>query len=720
MTYQKVEYKLIDNYTGRFLWLKTDPKNWDESERTLKRSDKTYGIYTELSKNLIFTKEAAVFLKEAYTFRDIEADVTLEQYKFHPQTEVRFLYDSGLFDFSKYKESKLEVKIPFKSGGLNSLIQSQIKEKFELQRLDSINGKAIDPLSIVNVAFKSRDILLISKLETAEADKDSTAFRMRFTGANARTGSLGVPVNITLNSDAKLGAIIRDLTFTTTPNVGEIAQMFYYNNDVDKTIDLRIRVHTEYRKVRTNDLAVGFLGLRLAKFENGVTPQFKESITLGSFDPYGNSGQVIDVDYEDEITLLAGESLSLQWYGGGTFGALLDNGYLNADFINTKAIIDIVEDSQREDSRGQAVLYHEVGEKLMQIITGEKKRFKSNFYGRLDIGYDETAKYAMTATTLGLWIRQFEEARIEMSLNDYLDASNVIHNTGYTIEKVNGVEILVLEDLKFFFQDHVTIKLPNQVSKLERVAADDLADSSLTFGYKEGGEYEEAMGLDEYNVRNSYTTPLTRVDTKYEKVSPFRADPYGKEFARRKPRETFPEQDTRYDKDIHLLDLKEGLGLAYEERIWSDDFENEPLNVYSPETATNLRLTPANIKQRHEWFFGNALVKFPNDKIRFSNSDGNRSLITDKVGEPPLAENGDTLISELEKPKFVSQWITFDHEVNFDINQMVYGKTLINGREVPNYFGKVEFINEYNKKEYGYLFELKPDKEGKWKILKTF
>ena len=41
-----------------------------------------------------------------------------------------------------------------------------------------------------------------------------------------------------------------------------------------------------------------------------------------------------------------------------------------------------------------------------------------------------------------------------------------------------------------------------------------------------------------------------------------------------------------------ILDLKDGLGDAYLERIWSDDYEVLPTGVFSPETATNLRLTP--------------------------------------------------------------------------------------------------------------------------------
>jgi len=38
---------------------------------------------------------------------------------------------------------------------------------------------------------------------------------------------------------------------------------------------------------------------------------------------------------------------------------------------------------------------------------------------------------------------------------------------------------------------------------------------------------------------------------------------------------------------------------------------------------------------------------------------------------------------------------------------------------IPNFYFKAEFINEFGLREYGYLFELKPNKEGKWKLLKA-
>ena len=51
MRYQQVKYKMINNDLNSEIWLDNDPKNWDESDKTLKRSTKFFGVYTELSKN---------------------------------------------------------------------------------------------------------------------------------------------------------------------------------------------------------------------------------------------------------------------------------------------------------------------------------------------------------------------------------------------------------------------------------------------------------------------------------------------------------------------------------------------------------------------------------------------------------------------------------------------------------------------------------------------
>lgn len=723
MNFEKVKYKLTNNDTKNSIWLENDPKNWDKSERTLKRSTKTFGVYTELSKNLEFVLDGADFLKEAYFFKGGEADVTLYEYRFNPNTSHPYLHSTGTFDFSKYKADDLSVKVPFKTGGLNALISSQTKEKFEIERLESINGNIIDAIDKKTVALTSRDILLVSQLKTNKSDALSKSFRMNYSDGNYRSASLAIPTEITIKSDENLGYVIRDGSFTTNPSIGNSTSMFYFNNDIDKDLEIKIKVFCKIDEVKIDDLSNGFLGVSLARFEGGTTPTLLSRNSLYDVPINSANNHVIDFEYSETISLIAGQSLSLQWYGGGNFGGFLNDGDLKVNFEETNAIIDITENSQREDSKIQAVLLNDLGEKLMQIITGEKGRFYSDFYTNGD--------FKLTALTTGFWIRQFEyiietiegkevpKYAMQISLSNLINTSNVIHNTGYHIETVKGCEALVIEDLKYYFQEGTALKL-GEVSDYEEENADDFCHSSLEFGYKKGGDYDEAQGLDEYNIKTGFTTPLKRVDTKYTKISDARADSYAKEFARRKPKLTHGTTDTSYDKDLHLLDLKTGLGEALEERIYSDDFEDVPKGVYSPSTATNLRLTPSQIEKRHEWFYGSGVIKHQDDKIRYSNTEGNNSLSTKESGKLARSERDDIDIKNLNKARFEPIWLTFQHPLDYDVTTKLNGKTNVNGRDIPNVYFKVEFTYK-GKTERGYIFQVQQKKTdlAEFKLLKA-
>ena len=731
MGYQRVKFEVFNNDLGTKLEVINDPKNAEENDRTIKRSLKNFGVVTELSKGLVFTTEVKEFLDTAYAYRDIEADVTLKEFRVNPDTEEFYVHSIGVFDFSDWDFKKTETKVPFKTGGLNALLKSQLKEKFEIDRLESINGTVIDAITEKIVALTSRDILLISQMQTEPEDATSSAFRMAFTTPQTfgRSGSLGVPMRITIDSDEHLGDVIRDSSFKVwenqIPDIGSATAMAYLDNDIDKKLYLKLDFHCICRVIALNDLStpVGsdkFLRVELVKYNDGLNLKMVERKTLYEVPFNAINGHEINFVHEEvDYELLAGESFSVEWHGSARFGSALTQGELKIDFDDTITTLDIREESVRPDSQTKAILFHDIGEKLMQILTGKKGLFYSEFYGSKDLGYAVDGEFSLTAGALGLWIRLFNDKKLELSFDDLLTTMNVIHNTGYTIDVVDGEEKLVVEDVSFFFQDTVVIKIPTQVNNIRRRVAKEFSHSSLQFGYKKGGEYEEAMGLDEYNVRTGLVEPITRVDTKYIKVAPSRADAYAKEFARRKSVFTNPEEDTRYDLDMHLLDLKKGLGTTLEERVWQDDYEEAPKNIFSPDTATGLRLTPYRINERHQKTYGAGLTKFQDKKVRFSNNPGNSDLITKKTGETERAENGDINISELQKALFLNQWIEFEFEVDFAMNNLINGRTSVNGRLIPNFFFKIEFINELNQKEYGYLFQLKPNKQGKWKLLKA-
>ena len=757
MVYERVQYKLIDNDRGATIWLNNDPKGWDESEKTLKRSEKTYGVWTELSKGLEFFEDGADFLRIARYNRDIEANVTLQEWRTHPEEDSIYLHSQGTFDFSEFEETELGVKVPFKTGGLNTLVKSKFNEKFELGRLLSIKNKDIDPLSTKDVGFTGRNIFLVTSWNTDNENKvvgdlgDTYVYMMQETNSGAtRDTSTSIPFRIAGQSHEPWGT--NQTSVNASQNQvgtakGSAGNVFFFNTDQQRTLRLSLAYDfdayfQQYEKVQWCALRFSLVtyeggasltykaGSRKCLFEirsSGATTLTPSPLhTEISLFTVGNTNdkfsRAFQGTYDATIDLQTGESLGLEvWLSTDFQSSTIAGIRLYIQDIN--CTLEIQEDSYFPNTISKTALMHDVGEKLMQIITGEKLKFRSNFYGTIDLGYDEDAEFSLTGLIQGFWVRGFLENEMEMSLKNFIETSNAIHNTGYTVEERNGDEYLVLEDLEYFFQDATTITLTEQVSNLTRKTAKELYYSNLEFGYKKpDGDnlYEEAMGLDEYNTKTSYTTPITRVDDSYQKLSAARADGYGMEFARRKQKETFPKEDSRYDKTVYLLDLKEVSGTeSLAQRIWSDDFEQIPIGVYSPETATNLRLTPYRMSQRHEWFYGSGLKKFPQDYITHSNSVGNSYLETKKAGETARMERDSFLVSSLKRSKFVNEWIEFEYEVDYYVNKQIYGYTQINGKSVPNYFGKVKFINEEGLIEYGYLFELKPNKEGKWKLLKA-
>lgn len=720
MSFQKVEYQLINQDTGREITLENDPRNWEEMERTLTRSEDTFGVMTEFSRDLEFTGDGAEFLREAYLLDDIEANVKLNEYKFNPNTDVKYLHSTGVFDFSEYASEKTFVTVPFKSGGLNSLISSARRDKFELERTTSLDGSEIDELKTKIVAYTSRDILLVSDLSTAEQDSTSKGFRMEFNDGNYRQSVMGIPASVDSKSDLKVTPIIRDQLrgVTNANSPGTSGFMFYFNNDLTKRLKLKFTITFKISHHQVAKLDNSFLNVSIAKYTGGTIPIIDNNTgftvlhQVGPIEPTNNlvvTFETPEIDY----LINEGESLALVWHGGANFGGTFSQGSYEVNFLDTKATINIVEESTRAPTQGKAVLMKDAGEKILQIITGEKNRYFSDFY--------TNGEFKLAGLSLGLWIRRFLDEKIQTSFKDFIDNSNSIHNTGYTIDIIDGVETLVHEDLRYFFQDKVTIKL-GRASKIKRSAASDYAFSSLIFGYKKPGSdplYEEVQGLDEFNITNGFTTPITRTENDYDKESPYSADGLGKELTRRFSKELNPTSDYKRDKDIFNLDLKEGNTDVLQERVWQDDYAEAPKNIFSPDTATGLRLTPFRNLQRHGWFISNSLTKFTDKFVRYSNTRGNSSLITKKAGKVERPENGNIVISELESALFVNQWIEFDHEVSFDINNQVYGRSIINSRSIPNYFGKVQFINEFGKNETGFLFELKPNNQGSWKLLKA-
>jgi hypothetical protein len=688
----------------------SEPEGWNDDEKTFKRSLKVHGVFINLSNNLKFYRGdennngGLDYITGVYAQQGINADIVLIKEERDPQTDEWGEAYRGFLDLSTLSVQNNKASVKFNESGLYSAIKARQNEKLLLNREDDMDGNAIQKIITNTVALEGRSIFLVSQLDLNTSQENPLKVEHNI-GQSFEARAL--PLKVLSSSDDSVQTIT-DLhvnEITTSYNNGVTGNMFYADADKNKTLKLTIDVDYSWTSTQTNNIR-----LDLVIYENGTNYDFKSFQTL---DTLAAANGEISFSGEVIIDLLAGESLAL---------ATHSNSIRDTFYTWEPMGILIEENSFAESSQAEFTLPFEALQKIIQVVSGQDDALVSEFLGRTDLGNTQDGVGALTGMTSGAMVRRLQDKFIQTSFKDFEASYNAVWNTGYGIEKVGFKEFVRFEDLRYFYQKVVTVKLPNQVKNIKRSVAKDYFYSGLEFGFKKpSGDnlYEEAMGLDEYNTKNTFTTIIKRIEKVFRKISVYRADSYGMEFARRKSILTNPEEDTRYDNDVFLMDLKRGITDIFEQRLWQDDFQKAPTGVFSPDTAQNLRFSPMNILKRFGWWISAGLNVYQNSDVKFSSSLGNSNLSTQLIGQNEIAENGSIKVSELEKSFLLPEIVEFEHEVTTEILKQVQGKTVVNGSEIMNYYGQIEIINENNRKESVYLLELKPNKEGKWKAIRA-
>lgn len=691
-----------------------EPIGYNDDEKEFKRSLKVHGVFTKLSNNLKFYKGSENllggydYIVDVYNQQGINADILLIKEEQDPDDDTWQEAYRGFLDLSTLVTENNQASVKFNESGLNTSIKSRQSERLELGRLDTMDGDVLTELIPSKVALEGRNIFLVSQLQTDE--NAASPLSIQHNGGQIYQAR-AIPQRILGESDDSVQGptdlFIDESGSSYDP--GSTTHMFYAISDRDKTLEITFDVDYTWTSNGGNTVR-----LDLVTYENGLDYDFKEFQTLQTVST--NNGE-INVNTQIEVELLAGESLTLSTHSTST-----------TDVNYTWGTLDtlIEENSFFDASQADFILPFEALERMIHIIGNEEQALLSTFLGRTDVIrdsliYTEDGEGSLTGITNGFYIRRIPDKQLQTSYKDFEESFDGVWNSGYGIEKIGFKEFVRFEDKKYFYQKRVLITLPNQASKIKRTVAKDYFYSGLELGYKKGGGvYEEAMGLDEYNNKNTFTTIIQRITNIFSPLSTYRADSYGMEFARRKSVETNPVEDTRYDNDVWVMDLKRGSTSTFEQRLWQDDFAAEPTGVFSPDTAQNLRFSPMNLLvRRFGWWVKAGLSKYKKSYVRFSSSTGNSELTTQLTGGEEYTENTKVQVLDLENPFLLPEIIEFEHEVTTEILNQVQGKTLIDGAEVMNYYGQVEFINENNEKESGHLLELKPNKAGNWKLIKA-
>lgn len=751
----RVRYSLLNKEFGSLIGI-DEPLNWDDDDKTLLRSKTLHGIFPRFSNDITFIEDGARHIETIKRDFGINSQIIVVREERNPislDDEWVVTY-TGELDLTKYKrEENGNVTVRFNSGGLEKTRKSRQNIKVELEAENTLDGDTLPDLDIKEVALNGRDVFLTSEVRQVE----STEYNIRtsiayFPGSgnyiSQRREALSVKADLIYESDDQVNAVIyspiniipTSTTSLPTYHDGTTGNMFYAVATQNKTIKLKFDINFTITGIaRTSVLGDCDLRIVLLKYKNGVNYDFDSRQVLAFIgNPANNSGNTYTYTGELDYNIQEDESLALVLEQEMDFVPEHSTS-LNTFITVNKWQINIDEQSTSLPSRSNVVLAHEAGERILKMITGQDNIFYSTLLGGKDIGYQEDGLGRYAGLSHGYWVRGFAKGdnlykSITTSWKDYYKSLDAIYNIGLGLETFQGKQRYVLEDKRYFYSRNVTIRLGHnnengefvytQVSDVVRTVDDRFYFSDIEIGFAKGGEYEEVMGLDEYNVKSQFSTVIRALDNSYKRLSTYRGDSIGKEIARRASKSLSPTQDTPYDKDIFIQDLKRGEAQVLEERLWQDDLEEAPTGVFSPNTATNLKYTPFNCFLRHAWFVAGGLQKYENDFIRFANSISNSELVTNlkaslypTYGGTARSENGDIRNGDIKGVRFFPEKVSFKYEVDFELNLLLNGTTnLPNGKTIPNLNGLIEYKNENGQIERAYLNKLKPNK-GEWEVL---
>lgn len=712
------------------------PIGYKSDKKAFKRLD-SHGVFTNKTGNLIFYKGSENkdggfnFLESIFQEKGVNVIVELLKEEKNPRTDIFEEHYRDVFDFYTRSIVNNKMSIKFKDNEFLSSLNSRKSKKIELTRLDTMDGVTIDELSTKTMALEGRDILIVDALKNATTEnprtvpsgdnevslKETTTSLLFKHAQGGQYEAICIPL-VAIAEQAGNVQTVYDYDIHedgVSYEDGTTGIMFFADSPQITTlkIDMDIEIALEGNPCT-------LFRLDLVKFTGGISYVF-DSYQPSLETTSTNLGGVINFKViQKEVTLNVGESLALACHSNVDVDSIpAFGGTVIANIL--KADVTVYNETFFDSSQAKFVLPFEAMERAVHIITGEEDALKSTLLDRTDLGSATDGDAALFGFTSGYWIRRFNDKALTTSFKDISDTLDAVRATGYGVETIGLKKFVRFEERKYFYQEQVLIILPNEVSDVVRKTAKDHFFNSITMGAKKpSGDnlYEEAMGLDEPNTTNTYTTILKTGGSEYKQVSPSRLDDYGPEFARRKSILTNPVEDTRYDNDIILEDLFRTDTEIFRQAIWQDYFEVAPTGIFSPQTLHKANLSPVNRLLRHGWWIRAGLNKYPDSFVNFSSSIGNELMVTKLIGGTERAENGKIQVKELEASRFTGDILEFSHIATTAVLQDVQGFTVIDGNKVQNVYGLIEFRFS-GMFHYGYLLELKPNNEGKWTILES-
>lgn len=587
-----------------------------------------------------------------------------------------------------------QVSVDLITGGVIKRIESRFKDEYDLTAntfVNDLGGIESTDLDFKTICLEPRRIFRRSRIRVTNEQGPLTVVSTDTLFAPNNEQPFSIPLlDIILDSDAEN---FQTSQWAEMPTVGgTYAQVvnpfhfFYYNSDRPREISINSRVKFSVEGLPINtDIRVD-----LVKFEGGTNTTFKEFVTLaGPFQ--AETGLEVDFSWDTSdlpdnfLVLDTGESLALTVFvefGVGAFQITFDR----------DTYLEVNEDSDFPATTTKGIRVYEAFRKLADLQGIE---FNSSLFGPNGKYYDLFLMHGTWIRNVPILINQgrLDERRVQsaLSLEDLWEAVNMVIPCKYDQIFEDGINKFYVGDELETQRDYISLSLRDnngtlqEVSEKKRNVLTDNYYGLCEIGSNTSGEnYEEVNNLFSPQGKAQWVTPNKNSDKIYERTTDFRTGSEDIELQRIQQYSEESDKDAARDNDWFFIDCKESTkdNCDYEPKKWQDFFEEEPTNVFDPDSAYNWIFRPSSLLFNHSWKIAPA-IWYANGTERafleFVSSNCNSSLTTKEPGLNAITEDqniyyGTTGDSRFKRPTVRLMAVDFRTVLTQDLVERLEGE----------------------------------------------
>lgn len=556
-----------------------EPVKWDGVNIIMKRDPKTHSISYELTDGEIMLefdcKAGKSILETLYNSQGNDANAQFEAGYY--DAGVYTIFYTGRFNFNTYEIDNTFVTIGIERVTKEDTVRTRFETKVRLDTDETFDGQPLTPLVPLETLFHSKAIQKTYEVDVSNPDpgvySELNLFYFGIAGIGGGGGANQFEEKTFYlqfsDKEVKLSELEEVFSYPLAFNTNEPLEKLRVTEAGDYTIDISLIFQSAYGiptqtgvSAAELDCGTGLIEYTRSRLYLKIYDKddvIKHTVLLDEVDETDctSLARVLPaqtIGYLNTFSLDVGDKVKIypELYISGTYNRRVSYSELTfSPEAYAFGTIKITGETTVNSSNVKTYLIHEATNRVLEVITGETNPLKSDFFGRVDLGYAADGCGSKNLFTNGFNIRAFANRAPQISLKNIFEGANALYWLGMGFEYVGGVEKVVIERAPYFYQNNEIIIINNALNYKETADKDNIYNE-VHIGFNKYPE-DEVNTLDEFLTKHEYLLPIKTKKDKLEILCPFVLSGYIIEIARRLQFDKNSTVSNQYDEDIFLI-----------------------------------------------------------------------------------------------------------------------------------------------------------------------